>query len=234
MVNSISFSPDGKTLASGSDDKTIKLWNLDPDFLIRRSCDRIRNYLQHNPNVSESDRRLCDGIGNPELEKVQSGKRLAKLGYLEKAISKFEEAQKINSKVDLNPDTKEVETNAAVVAKELYLVGKLEKAKQQAGWGFVDKARDLLKQAQQLDSEIDLDPSTAVIDKDPKVVARSLAALAKVEEGYYLAEEGQVEKAIALFKEAQQLDSEIDLDPDTEAIDKDPEAVARALAGDKK
>jgi len=66
FVKSVSFSADGKTLASGSDDKTIKLWNLpdlELDSLMGRSCDLVRGYLQNNPNVSESDRHLCDGIG---------------------------------------------------------------------------------------------------------------------------------------------------------------------------
>ncbi|XHL98479.1 MAG: hypothetical protein P7H58_11300 [Microcoleus anatoxicus] len=50
-------------MASGSDDTTVILWNLDFDDLLVRGCDKVRAYL-HNPsaNVSDSDRHLCDGI----------------------------------------------------------------------------------------------------------------------------------------------------------------------------
>ncbi len=61
-VSSVSFSPDGTTLATGSGDTTVKLWRIDFDWLMARSCDRISNYLKYNPEVSEEDRHLCDGI----------------------------------------------------------------------------------------------------------------------------------------------------------------------------
>jgi WD40 repeat protein len=68
-VYSIAWSPDGEMIASASGDSTVKLWptdgkewNLDLDEILVRGCDRLRDYLKTNPNVSQSDRALCEGM----------------------------------------------------------------------------------------------------------------------------------------------------------------------------
>ncbi|NEQ11911.1 MAG: WD40 repeat domain-containing protein, partial [Moorea sp. SIO4E2] len=67
-VESVNFSPDGKTLVSINSANRVSIWNLDysqfndVNSLLKRGCDQIGNYLNNNPNLNEGDRKLCEGI----------------------------------------------------------------------------------------------------------------------------------------------------------------------------
>jgi WD40 repeat protein len=63
-IYGVAFTPDSKTLAVTDKSKTVRLWKtLESDELLSKSCDRVKDYLQHNPNASEV-RHICDGIGS--------------------------------------------------------------------------------------------------------------------------------------------------------------------------
>ena len=58
-VTSVNWSHDGNALAIGTEDNTAIVWNLDLDNMWEESCNWLRDYLQNNPNLKDSDRVLC-------------------------------------------------------------------------------------------------------------------------------------------------------------------------------
>jgi WD40 repeat protein len=74
IADSVSFSPDGTEIASASRDDTAIVWKLDLQSLkqseqlwlldlnasVQNGCKWVKDYLQNNASLSESDRRLCD------------------------------------------------------------------------------------------------------------------------------------------------------------------------------
>jgi WD40 repeat protein len=67
IVERVVFSPDGRQLVTSDDDGTARIWQIwGIDELLSRQCDWVQDYLKHSAQVSESDRRLCDGIGGQQ------------------------------------------------------------------------------------------------------------------------------------------------------------------------
>jgi WD40 repeat protein len=66
-VWSLNFTSDGNQLASADNAGKLILWDLglESNRLLVDGCNWVGDYLKNNPKVSESDRRLCDNIGNP-------------------------------------------------------------------------------------------------------------------------------------------------------------------------
>ncbi|EAZ88667.1 AAA-like domain-containing protein [Crocosphaera chwakensis] len=65
MIRSIAFSPNSEQLAVGSRENMLILWDLKEVLALdelRYGCDWIKDYLKFNADLSESDRRICDGI----------------------------------------------------------------------------------------------------------------------------------------------------------------------------
>lgn len=61
-VTSVSWSQDGQALAVGTEGNTAIVWNLDLEELLAKSCNWLRDYLNHNPDVKQSNRELCQPI----------------------------------------------------------------------------------------------------------------------------------------------------------------------------
>ncbi len=78
--------------------------------------------------------------------------------------------------------------------------------------GKISEALSIYKRAKKIEPGIDLNPSTAIIDKEPKVVVNKFWAPTKLKQGEDLAKEGKISKAISTYKKAQKLDPDLEIE----------------------
>ena len=88
----------------------------------------------------------------------------------------------------------------------------LKEGKTLAQEGKISEALSIYKRAKKLQPDIDLNPNTKTIDKDPKVVANKFFAPTKLKQGENLAKEGEISEAISTYKQAQKIDPDLEID----------------------
>ena len=150
-------------------------------------------------------------------------------------------------------------------------VESIKKAKDLVGEGIelaqkgeVKAAVEKFKTAQEFDKNIDLNPETEELDKNPQAVAEKLAAPSLITQGKELVRDGKVKEAIAAYNKALKINPDLQISADDwdtlcwhgainkhaqdvmdaceEAVNLEPEngsfkrsrGVARALTGDYK
>jgi WD40 repeat protein/energy-coupling factor transporter ATP-binding protein EcfA2 len=73
-LNRLEFSPDGQFIVSGSDDRTVRIWQWQTNSniketaqlkkLLDESCNALRNYLDNSKNISQKYRIICPKLAS--------------------------------------------------------------------------------------------------------------------------------------------------------------------------
>jgi WD40 repeat protein/predicted negative regulator of RcsB-dependent stress response/energy-coupling factor transporter ATP-binding protein EcfA2 len=237
-VKDVSFSPDGQFLATASDDNTARIWDVNSGKEVKR----INNESQVTTVAFSPDNQLATGSGDHtvRLWTVNTGKDGEQRDQTASADWEYIQALTTEACSRLNRNLTAGEWQTYIV-NELGKYRKtcpdrpvhpslLEAAGTLVSQGEKQKSLAIIRRAKSLDPEIDLNPYTEAIDQNPKTVLQQFSALAKVEEAEELARAGNVPEAVASYTQAQKLDPDIDLNPDTEDPENDPKSVAYTFA----
>ncbi|NEQ08243.1 MAG: hypothetical protein F6K37_20505 [Moorea sp. SIO4E2] len=203
----VSFSPDGQMLATASWDKTVRLWDLEGNqlALFQGHQDRV-NSVSFSPNGQM--------LATASVDKTV---RLWDLQGNPLALFKGHQSL-VNNSVSFSPDGKTLATASKDNTVRL--------------WPVEDLGQMLVRGCKLLEDYFvenfeALESLTTCQDSVDKVAV----APGLVKQGEKLAKEGDVEGAIAKFKEAQEWNSDLEFDPEKKA--KQLAARAKLEQGDK-
>ncbi|MGD1711830.1 WD40 repeat domain-containing protein, partial [Dapis sp. BLCC M172] len=208
-VRSVAFSQNGRTIATGSADNTARLWdtNTGQQVATLNHQGEVRAVaFSQNGNIiatASNDKTARIHWVRPQDLIAEACRRLGR------NLTAEEWRQYMNSNFDKYERTcNELPVHPSLIAeaKNLAKTGEKENIK---------TAISIFKRAQKLEPEIDLNPDTETIETDPELVANFFATSGELEKGKKLAKQGNIEGAISILKEAQELSPELDLAPDT-------------------
>ncbi|MUG95383.1 hypothetical protein F7734_24665 [Scytonema sp. UIC 10036] len=206
-VWSVSFSPDGKTIASASWDNTVKLWDT-----TGRELKTLKGHTASVLSVSFSpDGKTIASASSDKTVKLWNLdlENLLVLGcdwlkyYLPQHPETLAELQVCQTKPLLIAAASTLVEQGETLAKEGNFEGAVAKFNKAKVWNSKLNYNSEVK-----------------------------AAPAIVVQGIELAQEGDIEAALVKFKQAQQLARNIDLNPETEASENNPKAVAVITRGE--
>ncbi|NET36546.1 MAG: hypothetical protein F6K19_31715, partial [Cyanothece sp. SIO1E1] len=230
----IAFSPDSQIIASAGGDAVVKLWYLNFDSLIGQGCNWLGDYLINHAE-SLMDLEICHVTLKSRLrdaapELVKLGRQAAKAGNLKDAEDKFRQALQWDTRIDLDPYTKDLDRDPIAVARQVFAPTKAREARRLAEQGDLKGAITTYHEALTLDPQINLNGYRGNPDTTPDASIGKLVAPVRVKKASELARQGDLEGAIALYNEAIALDPDIDLAPHTKKLDSDPIALVQRLA----
>jgi tetratricopeptide (TPR) repeat protein len=245
-VTSVAFDDAGQFIVSGSADGAVRLWDREGNAVLERTYhgdegdvtdDITVVAFNADPKafgivkVSRNEGRVWSWrIGSPDTWLPEACKRVRDHPVFADFTNNV--AQSIAAElgleiVELAGDTCLKHGGWNSDEKAAFLVRQGQALAIRAEGEDVRNAVAKFREARELDPNTALDRGPEAKDQDPERVARRLAARTKVDEGARLALQGEEESAIAAYKEALNLDPDVDLDPDTPAHDQDPEALVR-------